>query len=146
MSFYVFWLRKRPSIKSRNCWGWVSSKMRTVAHRGRQCHTLCVCTDLNYLVPRFWQHFSLIVSCFICRNLILPYSEKIFRQKQLFFSKNQFLLSWNKVFSLKLFVLSKLAKMLLILIKQNLRYTLYFSMIFFFEKTLCNVAQELRYI
>ena len=47
-------------------------------------------------------------------------------------------------FLLKLFLLSKLAKALLISIEQNLRYTLYNSMIPYFEKTLCNVAQEIR--
>ena len=74
LSMFFGWERDHQ-LSTRNCWG--MGVMRTAAHRGRQCHTLCVCTDLNYLVPRFWQHFCLIVSCFICRNLILPYSEKI---------------------------------------------------------------------
>ena len=47
-------------------------------------------------------------------------------------------------FLLKLFLLSKLAKTLFISIEQNLRYTLNNSMIPYFEKTLRNVAQEIR--
>ena len=35
--------------------------------------------------------------------------------------------------------------MRLILIKQNFRYNIYFSMIRYFEKSLCSVAQEIRY-
>ena len=43
-------------------------------------------------------------------------------------------------FYLKLFLRIKINQTLLILIKQSLSYTLYFSMILYFEKTLCNVA------
>ena len=46
MSLYVFWLRKRPSIKYvRNWWGdGGSSKMRTTAYRGRGVSRLmCTC-------------------------------------------------------------------------------------------------------
>ena len=52
------------------------SKMRTVAYRGTGCHTLCVRTHLLDLFSCFWQHFCLIVSSFICRNLILPLFKK----------------------------------------------------------------------
>ena len=43
-------------------------------------------------------------------------------------------------FYLKLFLRIKINQTLLILTKQSLSYTLYFSMILYFEKTLCNVA------
>ena len=48
-------------------------------------------------------------------------------------------------FYLKLFLRIKVSHTLLILIKQSLWYTLHFSMILYFEKTLCNVAQDIRF-
>ena len=48
-------------------------------------------------------------------------------------------------FTLNSFSEPKLAKTLLILIKQNLRYTLYFNMTPYFEKGLCSVVQEKVY-
>ena len=48
-------------------------------------------------------------------------------------------------FYLKLFLRIRVSQTLLILIKQSLGYTLYFSMILYFEKTLCNVAQDIRF-
>ena len=39
------------------------------AYTGRRYHALCVRTDLHYLFSCFWQHFCLIVSSFIRRNL-----------------------------------------------------------------------------
>ena len=43
-----------------------TSKMCTVAYRGEGCHLSCVRTHLHYLFLCFWQHFCLVVSCFIC--------------------------------------------------------------------------------
>ena len=40
------------------------------------CHVSCVPTYLHSLVSCFWQHFCLIVSCFICRNLTLSSFKK----------------------------------------------------------------------
>ena len=40
---------------------------------------------------------------------------------------------------------TNLVKALLIFLKQNLRYTLYFSVINYFKKKLCRVAQEISY-
>ena len=56
--------------------GGVSPKMRKAAYRGRECHASCVRTHLHYLFSCFWQHFCLIVSCFICRNLTLSLIKK----------------------------------------------------------------------
>ena len=62
MSLYDFWLRKGPLIKNvYNWWGMLgSSKRQAAAYRGRV----------------FFHHFCLVVLCFICRNLTLPYSKK----------------------------------------------------------------------
>ena len=40
------------------------------------CHPSCVCTNLHYFFSCFWQHFCLIVSCFICKNLTLRLFKK----------------------------------------------------------------------
>ena len=73
MYLYVFWLRKGKSVKCvGNWWGvWGSSKMRKAAYRERECDASCVRTHLHYSFSCFWQHFCLIVSFFICRNLTL---------------------------------------------------------------------------
>ena len=55
---------------------WESSKMRTAAYGGGRCHPSCARTHLHYLFSCFWQHFCLIVSFFICRNLTLPLFKK----------------------------------------------------------------------
>ena len=121
--------------------------MRKAAYRGRECHSSCVPTYLHYLFSCFWQHFCLIVSCFICRNVTLSFIKtKCVHQKRLFFSnKTNFCCREISLFYLKFyFCEAKLAKMLLILIKWNLRYTLYFHMIPYIEKTLC-AAQRRKY-
>ena len=93
-----------------------SSKMYASAYRGRACHALCVCTNLHYFFSCRWKHLCLIVSSFIFRNLTLSLFKK--DQKRLFFS-NKISLCRHEIsfFHLKLFLLSKLAKTLLILIK-----------------------------
>ena len=48
-------------------------------------------------------------------------------------------------FYLKLFLRIRVSQTLLILIKQSLGYTLYFSMTLYFEKSPCNVAQDIRF-
>ena len=142
MYLYVFWLRKGPSIKSVRNWkgglGGVSSKMRKAAYRGRECHASCVRTHLHYLFSCFWQHFCLIVSCFICRNLTLSLIKKdVFIRTVIFSNKINFCRHQNY------FCEAKSAKMLLILIKQYLRYTLDFYIMPYFKKTLYSVAQEI---
>ena len=69
--FVFFWLRNRPSIKYICKWGnggWrvIQNKYRCV--QGEGYHVSCVRTHLHYL----FSCFCLMVSCFICRNLILP--------------------------------------------------------------------------
>ena len=50
--------------------------MRRDAYRRRGCHTSYVRKYSHYLLAYFWQHFFLVVSCFICRNLALPLFKK----------------------------------------------------------------------
>ena len=69
MSLFVLWLRKGPLIKYvRNWWG-VHPKCIQLRIGGGECHTSGVRT--YYLFSCFRQHFCVIVSCFICRNLAL---------------------------------------------------------------------------
>ena len=69
---------------------------------------------LHYLLSCFGQHFCILLSCFISRNLPLP----------IFLQWDQFLSLWKKLlFYLNYFWEPKLAKTLLILIKWNHRYT-----------------------
>ena len=84
-------------------------------------------TSHTHLFSCFWQHFFY----FYCRRLILP-----LLKRDVFVGNGYF--SPTRSISIKShFCKPKLAKMLLILIKQNLRYTLYFSMKPHFEKNLC---------
>ena len=55
--------------------GW-SSKMREAAYRRKDCHASCVRTHVHYLFSCFWQHFCLIVYCFICKNITLSLIKK----------------------------------------------------------------------
>ena len=41
--------------------------------RKGECHASRVRMHLHYLFSCFWKHFCLIMSCFICRNLTLPF-------------------------------------------------------------------------
>ena len=52
------------------------SKMRSAAYRRREFYASCVRKHSHYLFSCFWQHFCLIVSCFICRDLTLPLFKK----------------------------------------------------------------------
>ena len=72
-SLYVFWLRKRRSIKYVRNW-WRDAEVIYLSYRGY--HASCIRTYLHYTFPCFWQHFCLIVSSFIFRNLTLPLFEK----------------------------------------------------------------------
>ena len=61
---------------------------------GRGRHVSSVRTHLHYLVSCFWQHFCLIVSYFICRNLTYLYSKKKCLSKTvIFLQKDEFLSS-----------------------------------------------------
>ena len=86
--------------------------MRKAAYRGRECHASCVRTHLHYLFSCFWQHFCLIVSFFICRNLTLSLiKKKCVHQKQLFFSNNvSFCCHEIRFFYIKLFLRSKVSQ------------------------------------
>ena len=132
MSLFVFWLRKGPTIKyvpiqnAYSCVQWVRVSR-------------LMCTYAFALFLCFWQHLCLIVFRFICRNLTIP----LFKKDM--FVRNSYFSPTRSISVVSYFCEPKLAKMLLILIKQNLRYTLYFSVIPNFEKTLRSVAQEIRY-
>ena len=86
----------------------------------------------KYALTRLFSCFCLMLSCFICRNLTLP----SFKKGLLFFS-NEINFCCNEIsfFYFKLLYEPKLAKTVLILIKQNLRYILNFSVTPYFEKS-----------
>ena len=83
--YLSFCLRNKPSIKYVRNWGngGGSSKMWIGAYKGRGVSRLMWRTHWHYL----FSCFCLMVSCFICRNLILPLFKKgACVQKWLFFS------------------------------------------------------------
>ena len=131
---YVFCLRKGLSIKlACNCWGdGGSSKKPSSAHRGRGSHALCVPTHLHYHFLCFYQHFVL----FYLQKFNVTLIEKRCVCHEWLFCSNEINFFCHEIrFShLKLFLVSWLAKTLLILIKQNIRYTLYFSMAPYLKK------------
>ena len=53
-----------------------SSKMHKAAYRVMEWHASFVLTHLHYICSCFWQHFCLMVSCSVCRNLTLPFIKK----------------------------------------------------------------------
>ena len=134
--------------------GWEGHRKCVQLRIRRRCVTshVYVCT-YTYLLTHL--HISFHVLAAFLSYSILFYLQKFnlsfiqkgwVRQKGLFFSnKINFCCHGMSFFYLKLYFRSKLAKMLLILIKQNLRYSLYFSMISYFEKNLCSKAQKIRY-
>ena len=86
--YIIFWLRKGPLMKYLRNWQLVgmggSSRIRTDVYNGRGSHASCVCTHLHNLFSCFLQHFCLIVSCFICRNLTLLFFFDVFVRNSYF--------------------------------------------------------------
>ena len=78
MSLYVFLLRKEPSVKYLRNWWWDGGTQNVYSCVQGQggCHASGERTHLLYLFSCFWQHFCLILSCFICRILTLPLFKK----------------------------------------------------------------------
>ena len=113
-------------------------KMRQVAYNGRGCHASCVHTHLHLIYITYASLFLFLAAffCFYCRRLILP----LFKRDV--FVRNGYFSPTRSISIESHFCKPKLAKMLLILIKQNLRYTLYFSMKPYFEKTLCTQRRK----
>ena len=117
--------------------------MHTDAYRGRWVSRL-ICTYApfhvlavfsSYSVLFYLQKFNftfILKSCVCQKRLVFPKELNFCRHKICFFTQNYF-------------CRPKLARTVLISIKQHLRYTLYFSRISYFEKTMCGVAQEIRY-
>ena len=68
--FFVFWLWGKPSIMYLHKWGneGGSSKIVLVHTGGEGYYASCVRTHLHYL----FSYFCLMLSSFICKNLILP--------------------------------------------------------------------------
>ena len=143
MFLFVFWLRNRSSIKYvRNQGnGGGPSKMFIDGCRGRG-------------VSRFMCRYALTLSLFMLLFCdVLFYLQKAnlnfiqkgcVCQKRLFFS-NEIKFCCNEIrffFTLNCFFEPTLAKTVLILTKQNLRHTLYFSVTPYFEKILCSVARR----
>ena len=115
MSLCVFWLRKGPLLKYvPNC-------------LGRRVHQKCV--QLRTGGGSVTLHGTYALTLSLCRNLIMGSSETV-----IFLKRDPFLLSWNKIFSLKnYFCKPELAKALLTSIKKNLRYNqgiIYFLLLF----------------
>ena len=111
-------------------------QMRT---EGKGYHNSCFHTHLHY----FFLCFCRMVSCFICRNLTLPSLKQVFVRNGYFPSVRSISVVIKQAFfTLNCFSESKLAKMVLIFIKQNLRYTLNYSATPYFEVILCSVAQR----
>ena len=76
--------------------GWrVHPKCVQLDAGGEGCHTSCVSTHLRCLFSCFWQHFCLMMSCFICRNLTFPFSSS---EMVIFLQRDKFLSSRNKLF------------------------------------------------
>ena len=136
MYLFVFWLRNRPSIKY----------ARNEVNGGEEGF-MCTGFMCKYALHYLFSCFCLMVSCFICRNLTLPSfknSKKVCLSEMVIFSSkiNFCCDEISFFFTLNCFSEPKLAKTVLILIKQNLRYTLKFSVTPYFEKILCSVAQR----
>ena len=127
--FLYFSVEKGSSIKYVcNWWGdGGHPKWRTAAYR-RRCHASFVRTHLHYLFSAFWQYFCLMVSRFI-KIKFKKQSEWLFFSNEINFCRHEI-----SCFYLKLFLRTKLARTLLILIKWNLGYTLSFSMILTLKK------------
>ena len=105
MYLHIFWLRKGSWINwARNWWGdWGGAggvmimyskyiKLHIGVYRGGVSRLMCtyVRTHLHYLFSCFWHHFCLIVSCFICRNLLLSLLKKgVFASNGCFSPRNQ---------------------------------------------------------
>ena len=75
MSLYFFLVEKGPSINYVCNW-WEDAGIIYLPYRESCHHTSCIRTQLHNTFPRFWQHFCLIVSSFICRNSTLPLFKK----------------------------------------------------------------------
>ena len=144
MFLFVFWLRKRPSIKyvrNQGNGGGIIQNVYKCLH-GERCITLHVYVR-TYTRDSFFMFLSYGVF-FICRNLTLPTLKKVmFVRSGCFFPMRSISVAMKQVFFiLNCFCEPRLAKTVLILIKQNLRYTLNFSVTFYFKKILCSVARR----
>ena len=76
--FYMFfgWQRGHPLITYATGGTVGSSRMHKAAYMGREVSRLMCTFALKLSLFMFWQHFCLMVSCFICRNVILPSFKK----------------------------------------------------------------------
>ena len=149
MLLFVYWFRKRPSIKYVRNWenGGGHPKCVQVRTVGEGYHASCAGTYTHLLFSQSYDVLTHALSCGVLFylqkfNLIFIQKER-FCQKLLFFS-NEINFCCRKIsfFTLSCFSESKLVKTLLILIKQNLRFTLYFSVIPYFENILCSVLRR----
>ena len=106
-------------------------------------HLMCTYALTLYFFMFLAAFFSCSVLFYLQKVKVTFVQKRCVRHKRLFFCYEiNFCRHLISSFLLKLFLLSKLAKTLLILIRQNFRHTLCFNMIPHSEKTLCNVAQE----
>ena len=112
-------------------------KMRT---GGEGYQASRVRTQLHYL----FLYFCLMVSCFICRNLTsTSFKKGVLVRNNDFSPMRSIPVVMSKFFfTLNCFSEPKLVKTVLTLIKQNLRYTLDFSVTPYFETILSSVARR----
>ena len=131
MSLYVFWLTKGPSTKYiHNCWD--NGGYPKCVH-GEVLSRLMCAYGLTLSLFMFLAAF-LSYSVFFYSQKFNLYAKKMCCQKRLFISNEiNFCCHEISFFHLKLFLLSKLAM-------------ISFSVISYFEKTLCSVTQEIRFI
>ena len=76
-------------------------------------HASCVCTHLQNLLFSFWQYICLMVSCIICRNLILPWLKQDVFFKNSYFSSTRSVLvaiKWASFTFLLLFFRKKVSQ------------------------------------
>ena len=103
---YVFRVRKGPSTKYLRNWCGDGGRVIQNAYSYRQggggrLSRLMYTYGLALSVFMFWQHFCVILSCLICRNLTLP----LLNQKRLFFYNEISLCRHEiRIFDLKLFL------------------------------------------
>ena len=139
--FLYFSVEKGSSIKYVcNWWGdGGHPTWRTAAYR-RRCHASFVRTHLHYLFSAFWQYFCLMVSRFIYKNKIQKTVRMI-----IFLQRNQFLSSWNKLFLLKIIFTNKVSQNTFSFNQMESWVYSIFQYDTYFEKTLCSVAQKIRF-
>ena len=116
--------------------------MRTSAQRWRMSHAQCpLAPSLSLFLAAFLSYSNL----FYLQKFNLTFIQKRCVCQKLLFVSNKINFCCKHFLLKIMFANQNQPKEFLILIKQNLFNTLYFSMIIYFVKALCSEAQEIRY-